>query len=82
MQSNLVGFTHVLGLYQRTLVLDHASLLDVSNDCTLNHIPHCESFGGLVLGHAAIAVGAVHELNVATTFLVAALTPSFLCLGS
>jgi len=32
------------------------SLADIPNGCTLDHVPHCETLDGLVLGYATRAV--------------------------
>lgn len=54
------------------------SLADIPNRRTLDHVPYCETLDGLVLAHAARAVGATHVGDMATSFLVTAAISSFL----
>lgn len=56
----------------------NASLVDIPNGGTLDHVPHCEALDGLVLSNTARAVGAADEFNVATSLLVATAISSFL----
>ena len=58
-----------------------ASLADISDSSTLDHVPHGESLDGLILAHAARAVRAAHVGDVATSLLVAAAISSFLGLA-
>ncbi len=55
-----------------------ASFVDIPDSGTLDHVPHCEALDSLVLRDAAGAIGAAHECNVATAFLVATAISSFL----
>lgn len=58
----------------------YASLADIPHGSALNHVADGEPLDRLVLADTARAVRAAHELNVATTLLVAAVTSSFLSL--
>ena len=58
----------------------HASIADIPNSSTLYHVPHCETFDGLVFGNTARAVRATHEVDLATAFPVAAAISSFFSL--
>lgn len=58
----------------------HAGIADIPNSCTLDHVPHCESFDSLVLGNTTRTIGATHEVDLATAFPVAAAISSFLSL--
>ena len=49
----------------------HAGVRDVPHSGGLHNVPDHELLDGLVLGHALGAVGASHELDVATAMLVA-----------
>jgi len=64
--------------YWRTRV--HAGIADIPNSCTLDHVPHCKALDRLVLRNAARAVGATHEVDLATALPVAAAISSFLSL--
>jgi hypothetical protein len=65
-------------LNERTRV--DASLADISDSSTLDHVPHSVTLDGLVFANAARAVRAAHERDVAAALLVAAAISSFLCL--
>ena len=62
-----------LGIELRQLVLGvHAGVGDVSHGGRLHDVPDDELLDGLVLGARLGAVGAPHELDMATTVLVPA----------
>lgn len=65
-------------LKERTRV--DASLTDISDSSTLDHVPHSVTLDGLIFANAARTVRAAHECDVAAAFLVAAAISSFLCL--
>jgi hypothetical protein len=57
-----------------------ACVADVSDGGTFDHVSHREALDGLILPYTARAIGATHELDMATALLVAATISSFLCL--
>lgn len=59
-----------------------ASLVDIPNGGTLDHVPHGEALDSLVLANTARAVGAANKFNVAAALLVATAISSFLGLDT
>jgi hypothetical protein len=78
MQMKRIRFPVVLGSNNETRTRVDGSFTDIPDGSTLYHVPHCEAFDSLILCHAARAVGAAHEFDVATSLLVAAAISSFL----
>ena len=67
-----------LGVQLGQLVLGvHAGVGDVSHGGGLHDVPDDELLDGLVLGAGLGAVGAPHELNMATAVLVTSSVPPF-----
>jgi len=73
MDLDVEFWEHVFGV--------HASLRDISHSCALHHVPHSEPLDCLVFRRAPRAVGAPHELGMATAMFVATAISSFLSLG-
>jgi hypothetical protein len=61
---------------RRTLI--HTRIVYVPDGCALDHVPDGETLDCLVLSYCTSAIGAAHELDMATAFLVAAAISSFL----
>ncbi len=77
-QMRQIRFPVVLRSNNETRTRVDGCFTDIPDGSTLYHIPHCKALDSLILCHAARAVGAAHEFDVATSLLVAAAISSFL----
>jgi hypothetical protein len=57
-----------------------AGVADISDGRTFDHVSYGEALDRLIFPYTTRAVGATHEFDMATAFLVATTTSSFLCL--
>jgi len=64
--------------FRDSVLLVNTSLFDISDSSGLHHVSYSVTLDSLVFANAARAVGAAHERDMATAFLVAAAISSFL----